>query len=148
MRQLESGKFSRLNGTIYTSFLFNGNYSFSRKQTPIDENDGTWGILRWKRQVFTGEKYKWKEGINYKFDEDTSEHIKKEFTRAAKAWSQDTCVDIRLNSSGNARQNFTPTLEIRRFGRGSKFYDQCRSLPHSACSKTPEAFARSFLCDL
>ncbi|EYB86772.1 hypothetical protein Y032_0273g978 [Ancylostoma ceylanicum] len=56
--------------------------------------------MRRKRQAYKGGKFMWKDGMNYKFETGTSEQVKKDFANAAKAWSQDTCVDIRLNSSG------------------------------------------------
>ncbi|EYC37650.1 hypothetical protein Y032_0774g2244 [Ancylostoma ceylanicum] len=43
----------------------------------------------------------------------------------------------------SARQNFTPTLEIRCFGRGSKFPTKWSSLSHSSCLKTVVNFCQS-----
>ncbi|EYB86775.1 hypothetical protein Y032_0273g978 [Ancylostoma ceylanicum] len=73
--------------------------------------------MRRKRQAYKGGKFMWKDGMNYKFETGTSEQVKKDFANAAKAWSQDTCVDIRLNSSGKWNEGLHVTA----------LYDACAS---------------------
>ncbi|RCN47499.1 hypothetical protein ANCCAN_06396 [Ancylostoma caninum] len=68
------------------------------------KSSGSIGEIRRKRQAYKGAKFSWRDGLNYKFDPSTSDQVKEDFTNAAKAWSQDTCVDIRLNSSGECNQ--------------------------------------------
>lgn len=69
--------FLRRNGSFNSLLLFIKSYLVTcfreqYEQFGNDDSNGDSRVLRKKRQVFQGEKYKWKEGINYKFDSDAS----------------------------------------------------------------------------
>ncbi|KAL6729096.1 hypothetical protein Aduo_000183 [Ancylostoma duodenale] len=67
------------------------------------EDDGS---NRTKRQAFRDWRYPrtlWSKGVNYFFDPSASSAVRRVFTKAARLWMKDTCIDFRVNRAAPDR---------------------------------------------
>ncbi|EYC12143.1 hypothetical protein Y032_0048g1635 [Ancylostoma ceylanicum] len=64
------------------------------------------GSNRTKRQAFRDQNYPrtlWSNGVNYFFDPSASPAVRSVFTKGARLWMKDTCIDFRENSQAPDR---------------------------------------------
>ncbi|KIH56350.1 astacin, partial [Ancylostoma duodenale] len=73
---------------------------FSEQANEIVQDAEDDGSNRTKRQAFRDWRYPrtlWSKGVNYFFDPSASSAVRRVFTKAARLWMKDTCIDFRVN---------------------------------------------------
>ncbi|KIH64051.1 astacin [Ancylostoma duodenale] len=75
-------------------------HSFSEQADEIVQDAEDEGGNRTKRQAFRDQNYPrtlWSNGVNYFFDPSASPVVRSVFTKGARLWMKDTCIDFREN---------------------------------------------------
>ncbi|RCN27389.1 astacin, partial [Ancylostoma caninum] len=81
-------------------------HSFSEQADEIVQDAEDEGSNRTKRQAFRDQNYPrtlWSNGVNYFFDPSASPVVRSVFTKGARLWMKDTCIDFRENSDAPDR---------------------------------------------
>ncbi|EYC12127.1 hypothetical protein Y032_0048g1628 [Ancylostoma ceylanicum] len=81
--------------------LYQGDIVLTNKQADeiVQDAEGD-GSNRTKRQAFRDQNYPrtlWSNGVNYFFDPSASPAVRSVFTKGARLWMKDTCIDFREN---------------------------------------------------
>ncbi|VDP01097.1 unnamed protein product [Heligmosomoides polygyrus] len=96
-------------------YLFQGDIVLTRSQAEeIVEDVNDDGSSRQRRQAFRDRRYPgttWSK-VPYFFDESASESVKSVFRKGAKAWNDDTCIDIFEETSGSSPDRIRVYMEV------------------------------------